>query len=158
MTAIPWPGIAWGTYFNPGSTSANPYQESFLRQGSGDASLAEESARLNQLEGGATNRDEREGDAPYQKAVEEARAWVEGLYRAVTRTSRPWSSPHITASDSGEVVFEWWRGDRKITLYFGGRDVEYIKVWGPNIDNEMESGELKKADSFRELWYWLAGC
>ena len=66
-----------------------------------------------------------------------------------------WSSPHITLSENNEVVFEWWNEGKKITLYFGERDPEYIKVWGTDIETEMESGILSDGWTLTSLWLWL---
>jgi hypothetical protein len=66
-----------------------------------------------------------------------------------------WSSPHITLSESGEVVFEWWHDSKKVTLYFGHATPEYIKVWGTDIDTEMESGTLSDGWNVTAIWLWL---
>jgi hypothetical protein len=66
-----------------------------------------------------------------------------------------WSSPHITLSESNEIVFEWWNGTKKITLYFGEHDPEYIKVWGTDIETEMESGILTDGWTLTSVWLWL---
>jgi hypothetical protein len=66
-----------------------------------------------------------------------------------------WSSPLITLSETGEVVFEWWHGNRKITLYFGVGQAEFIKVWGTDIETEMDSGVLTDGWALTSLWLWL---
>jgi hypothetical protein len=66
-----------------------------------------------------------------------------------------WVSPHMTVSESGEVVFEWWRGAKKVTLYFGDGAPEFLRVWGTNIETEMDSGELTEGWSLTSLFHWL---
>jgi hypothetical protein len=66
--------------------------------------------------------------------------------------------PYIVPYDSDdptEILLEWWKDLRKLSLYltFGG--AWYIKIWGPNIDTEMEEGHIE--NSFPELWAWLNG-
>jgi hypothetical protein len=66
-----------------------------------------------------------------------------------------WTPPHITLSDNGEIVFEWWHREKKITFYFGDDAAEYIKVWGTNIDTEMDSGVLSDDWTLTSVWLWL---
>lgn len=51
--------------------------------------------------------------------------------------------PLVNTTDWGETCAEWWVGDRKLTLYLGPETVEYIKVWGPCLDAEMEDGVVE---------------
>jgi|SRR3954467_6932383 hypothetical protein len=90
---------------------------------------------------------------PTQHAAELATEW---LYASCERASRlgGWRLPHITSTEAGEIVFEWWRGARNLTLYFSDEGAEYIKVWGPDIDDEMISGPLNNW-SFSNAWLWL---
>jgi hypothetical protein len=66
-----------------------------------------------------------------------------------------WQSPHVSVDADGEMLFEWWRKDRKLSLYFGADAPEYIKVWGTHLDEEMASGSLLSSADFRALWDWL---
>jgi hypothetical protein len=91
---------------------------------------------------------------PAAIAVENALLFLQNSLDRATRLGS-WSSPHITLSETGEIVFEWWQNDKKITLYFGPNDPEYIKVWGTNMDTEMESGILTYGWGLTALWLWL---
>lgn len=156
MTAmLRWSQSPWRPFISLGSPTAEDYRDEVLQRGSGDAGLLGETARLNKLEGLGHNWDGRGSDPPSPDAIVVAREWLPAIYRATARTAWGWVAPHITPSDSGEVVFEWWKGGRKITLYFGEDTVVYIKVWGPNIDSQMDSGELKSSEGFHKLWNWL---
>jgi hypothetical protein len=77
------------------------------------------------------------------------------LYDSVSTLERKWAIPHIAASELGEVVLEWWHGDRKVTLYVSDTSVECIRVWGTDIDTEMEAKELLSSQDFRSIWAWL---
>ncbi len=48
--------------------------------------------------------------------------------------------PNLTTSPEGRIVFEWWRGSKKLTLYVNERGFDFIKVVGPDMDTEMEVG------------------
>lgn len=153
--ALAWSDSTWRPYLGTGSVTAESYRSSFLRLGSGSAALLTETEHLNRLEALQDNWDGRESPPPSRAAILAAREWLPALYRATTRTAWSWTAPHVTPSDAGEVVFEWWKGDRKVTVYFGDGVVEFIKVWGPNVGTEMDSGELSTSEAFGTLWNWL---
>jgi hypothetical protein len=90
---------------------------------------------------------------PTQRAAELASEW---LYLAFDRANKlgGWSRPHISSTEAGEMVFEWWHRNRNLTLYFSDGGAEYIEVWGPDMDNEMLSGPLTNW-SFSNAWLRL---
>ncbi|MCY1204297.1 hypothetical protein D9M68_356930 [compost metagenome] len=67
---------------------------------------------------------------------------------------RGWIDPHVSASEAGEVTFEWWRGDKTITLFFNAAGIDYLRAWGSSMDDEMDDGELQD-NQFRDLWLWF---
>ena len=138
-----------------GSATAQKWAATYLKAGSGSAVLSEERAKVQRLGTLRPNWDDRGGVPPSPLAVEHADSWLGPMRDASARTGRAWVRPHISASGDGEIAFEWWRGPRKITLYFGDQGVEFLKVWGAHIQDEMDSGELRTADTFRALWTWL---
>ncbi|MCK1629675.1 hypothetical protein [Bradyrhizobium sp. 162] len=91
---------------------------------------------------------------PSEKAVSSAIRTLGILFGKAVKLGS-WSSPHITLSENNEIVFEWWNDHKKITLYFGDDEPEYIKVWGTDIDNEMDSGPLPGGWNLTALWLWL---
>lgn len=88
-------------------------------------------------------------DAP---GVANAQTNLVAFRRVARLTGLQWCEPHVTASIEGDPVFEWWRGKKKLTIYFHERSAEYVKVWGPNVHSEMEDGELC---DFLPLLQWL---
>ncbi|MBC8140956.1 MAG: hypothetical protein H7Y38_05890 [Armatimonadetes bacterium] len=62
--------------------------------------------------------------------------------------------PHVSAQET----WEWWCGGRSVTVTVcaccPGR-VGYLKVWGTNIETDMEIGTLHGAKDFHPLWQWL---
>lgn len=81
--------------------------------------------------------------------------WTIELRKIVSLRKYWWSEPLVNISDS-ELVFEWWHDGKKITVYFSETDAEFIKVWGADIDNEMEEGIAETNDQIESLWKWLA--
>jgi hypothetical protein len=80
----------------------------------------------------------------------------DSFHRAMEATGMSWREPHTSELDA-EVLFEWWKTEKKLSIYFDkqSKRLEYIKVWGAHIDDDMESGELQSAGAFRALWTWL---
>lgn len=68
-----------------------------------------------------------------------------------------WKPPHISASEFGDVTFEWWDGRRKLTIYFGDEDMEVLRVWGANIESEMQHRQIVSAREIAADWAWLNG-
>lgn len=94
-------------------------------------------------------------DAPKPKpeSVAAAYEWVRGLYRDVRGVL--WEEPLVTADEEGDVVFEWWRGRKKLTVYVSLETAEYVKVERRDIGTEMHDGAIETDRGRRELWNWL---
>lgn len=92
---------------------------------------------------------------PNPLAIASALGWLEEIYVQIISAKLEWRAPHITASENGEVVFEWWRGDHELTLYFGVDQAEFIQAWGTHIKNEMGDGQLAEPGGILALWKWL---
>jgi hypothetical protein len=65
------------------------------------------------------------------------------------------SDPHVSASPNGEVVLEWWSVVRKLTVYVGEDSRDYVQVWGPDIDRNMNDGEVRGGEELADLLRWL---
>jgi hypothetical protein len=93
--------------------------------------------------------------APDRASVEHALAWIRNIYEDTLTANGAWIPPHVIADAHGNVVFEWWEGYKKLTVYVSPDTVEYVKVWGPDMFSDMEDGELARAEDHRTLWRWL---
>ncbi len=92
-----------------------------------------------------------EAPAPDPRALEAAQSWAERV------GGNRWRDAHVSSDEEGEVSFEWWRGDRKVSAFVGPESVEYIKVSRPGGNLKMTDGEINDAEGWRELWRWLDG-
>lgn len=94
-------------------------------------------------------------DAPMPNpvSVKHALSWVEKLYRDVR--AELWLKPRVSADEDGEVVFEWWKGRKKLSVYISPTTAEYITVekTGPSVT--MEDGPIGMPTDRRRLWHWL---
>lgn len=95
-------------------------------------------------------------DAPNLESIRAAELWIKKMYNDVFFSLKSWQSPHITASEDGEVLFEWWHGDKGLSVYIESSSRTYfIKDWGPDIVSQMEDGEANSSNIRRNLWSWL---
>lgn len=69
-----------------------------------------------------------------------------------------WKHPHVSVSEEGIIVFEWWHGNHKITIYNEKKSTNYLKVWGSDILANMDEGELHIPEDIISLWNWLHEC
>lgn len=82
--------------------------------------------------------------------------WLHHMQSEAKNAGYEWIAPHATHDDvEDEYVFEWWRGERKLTVYITIFNIQIIKVWGSSIDTEMQV----VIDPSRRLtlaaWAWL---
>lgn len=111
-------------------------------------------ARLSRLE---DNWDGCGSIKPTSAAVQHAMTLVERFYKSVAfagTSPHQWVSPHISASEDGEIVMEWWHNSHKLTVYVGEAAPQYLKVWGPNMATQMADGVVE-GNQFQGLWLWL---
>lgn len=64
-------------------------------------------------------------------------------------------TPLVSQDENNNVTFEWWAGDRKITMYPAENIL--LRVWGLDIDTEMEEFEMKDPQKVRDSFLWLFG-
>lgn len=93
--------------------------------------------------------------APNPDAVASAENWIVKLYLEVADLDRVWIKPNVIADAEGEVVFEWWNGKKKLTVYIGDESAEYMQVWGTDIHSEILDGDAEPISTCRSLWLWL---
>ena len=94
--------------------------------------------------------------APRIEAIQDATEWIERVYEDVMRSKLVWHKPHVAADEHGDVTFEWWNGDKGLTIYVSADgDVSYLKDWGLDMDDEMEVGSLSTPEQRRDIWAWF---
>jgi hypothetical protein len=81
--------------------------------------------------------------------------WMTALGKIIEVGGYWWHNPLINIIDS-EIIFEWWHDAKKMTIYSSDTSIEYIKVWGADMDHEMEEGMAETTDQIESLWQWLA--
>jgi hypothetical protein len=92
---------------------------------------------------------------PNSDAVLHAENWIVRLFLEVADLGLTWIQPNVIADANGDVVFEWWHGKKKLTVYIEDESAEYIQIWGTNIHSEMSNGDAEPISTCRSLWLWL---
>lgn len=54
-------------------------------------------------------------------------------------------------------IIELWRGSRKLTIYCEPGGTRYVKVWGTDMFNEMDTGSASTTAQILDLLKWLQG-
>jgi hypothetical protein len=92
--------------------------------------------------------------APVNK---DAGAWLRGFRSAIEAAGLPWYPPHVGGTDE-EISLEWWRGNRNLTVFVRGFEVEVLRVSGPNMNTDINT--LYRVDPPEDavrVWRWLRG-
>jgi hypothetical protein len=119
--------------------------------------LAYVKVRLEALKGLAPNWDGHGSAKPDAGAIEVAVSALSEFFRGAALTQYGWSNPHVSANEGGGIVLEWWRDPRKLTVYVTSTDLSYIRVWGDDVETEMDEGNLTVEPrlDFGAVWSWL---
>ena len=81
---------------------------------------------------------------PSSDTVDRARAWL--VASGATQHHL------VTVGVDGEIVLDWWAGEKSLTVYVDATALEYFKIWGSSV-HEMEYGPVEEKGP--ELWKWL---
>jgi len=89
-------------------------------------------------------------------AAELPTSWLLELWKELVHAGQQWLDPHVSSSDD-ETLFEWWCEDRKLSVYHLAAGIELIRVWGANMDTEMQTIENPDMECVLDAWKWLRG-
>lgn len=95
--------------------------------------------------------------APNQASIDHTIRWSTEQNERIADLPEP---TFVNLDAWGDVVFEW-RADRggmySLTIYIESEVVSYLKAWGPDINTEMEDGDIERPEQVSELFDWLKG-
>ena len=150
-----------GVLVNPGSSNAmgltpQVYLKKVSRPAHHNPLLLPEHTAKRDIQRLATLEEDWDGfgsDKPRNEAISHAIAALPALIAMAEKTGG-WSLPHVVANEVGEVVLEWWKGGKKLTLFVQDERIDFLRTWGERIDSDMEDGILEPGE-FAALWTWL---
>ena len=93
--------------------------------------------------------------APKYDAVVNADNWIVQFFLEVMDLDEVWIRPNVTASGDGEVILGWRFGLKRLTIYVGEESAEYLKTWGPDMNDNMDDGDASLTTERQALWKWL---
>ena len=100
------------------------------------------------------NWDEHESKKPSVAVLNNAKRRMEELLDSVISAGHLWLTPFISSDEDGHITVEWHKGEHELHLIITGKQARYVKVWGINIETEMDV-EVLSSDNYIPLWKWL---
>ena len=113
--------------------------------------IAERFAVLAQRE---DNWDGYDSKKPTEQILKHAQAVIEGFVDTIISNRRVLLTPFISTDEAGHITVQWNKKPRELHLHITQQESRYLKVWGSNINTEMEEGILN-SDKYIMLWEWL---
>ena len=137
-----------------GFTTVNIEQEEFYKRIIQSWQRRKILERFDVLAQREDNWDGYDSKKPTELTLAHAKNLVEELFHSIIFAEYPWSTPFISSDEDGNVTVEWSEEERRLHIQIGEDEVEYIQVWGANIDTEMHVDFLSR-DDYLTLWEWL---
>ena len=101
------------------------------------------------------NWDGYESQSPNKLSLNNARQFMNEFVDAIVSEGEVPLTPSLISSDEdGHITVEWHGEGRQLHLQIEEDEIDYIQVWGPNIDTEMHVDTLHSKD-YLTLWKWL---
>ena len=113
--------------------------------------IAERFAVLAQRE---DNWDGYDSKKPTEQILEHARTVIDAFVDTIISNGHVLRTPFISTDEAGHITVQWNKKPRELHLHITQQESRYLKVWGPNINTEMEEGILN-SDKYIMLWEWL---
>ena len=98
--------------------------------------------------------EEHEPERPSKTAIDRAKQVASELLGVVISKRKPLRTPAVSYDYDGYITLVWRNGKHELYLEVNDEEIEYVKVWGANIDSEMDAGVPNK-DNYLTLWEWL---
>ena len=120
-----------------------------------NAVWAEILERFNVIAQRKDNWDGYESKSPNKLSLNNARQFMNEFVDAIVSEGEVPLTPSLISSDEdGHITVEWHGEGRQLHLQIEEDEIDYIQVWGPNIDTEMHVDTLHSKD-YLTLWKWL---
>ena len=142
------------TFWSDRFTTVNIEQEEFYKQIIQYWQKREILDRFNVLAQREDNWDGYGSKKPNQLTLDHAKFLMVDLLETIISTEHSWITPFISSDEDGCVTVEWYEEEQELHLLIGENEAEYLRVWGTNIDTDMDEGFLNR-DNYLMLWEWL---
>lgn len=142
------------TFWPDEVTTVNIEQEEFHTQIIQYWQKREISDRFAVLAQRKDNWDGYNSKKPTELTLVHAKHLMEEFLDSIVSAEHSWVTPFISSDEAGNVTAEWYEGKRELHAQIGENEAEYLRVWGTNIDTDMDEGFLNR-DNYLALWEWL---
>ena len=117
--------------------------------------LRDMSERFDVIDQREDNWDGYESKSPNKLSLNNARQFMNEFVDAIiSEGDMPLTPSLISSDEDGHITVEWHGEGRQLHLQIEEDEIDYIQVWGPNIDTEMHVDTLHSKD-YLTLWKWL---
>ena len=137
-----------------GFTTVNTGQKEFYKQIIQYWQRREILDRFDVLAQREDNWDGYDSKKPTELSLARAKHLMEELLDSIVSNGHLWLTPFISSDEDGDITVEWYEKGRQLHIQIGKNDMEYLQVWGTNIDTEMYEDFLTPGD-YLTLWEWL---
>lgn len=86
--------------------------------------------------------------------INKSAAWIKDIIYYLLQSGFSWHPPLLNPSDS-DVCLEWWEGKKKLTVYISSDDIQCIRVWGVDINEDMDEAYVGEPVDFVQHWKWM---
>lgn len=93
---------------------------------------------------------------PAAESVRHARLWLEAQWQQCRSEGVRWYAPNVTADAEGEIVFEWWAGDRSLIVYVEGDSAEFHQSLDGAGPTRHTHGEAPLGETQVDLMRWFS--
>ncbi len=100
------------------------------------------------------NWDGYDSKKPTKLTLVRAENLIGELFNSIISGGHPWHAPFISSDEDGFITAAWYEDERELHILISEDGVEYLQVWGTNIDTEMYEDYLSR-DDYLILWKWL---
>lgn len=95
----------------------------------------------------------KSANPPHPDALQLAKSWAESLFTEIKLQGDTCILPHLTVQDGGDVVFEWWKGPKSLSVYVSPNEVWFLQSAGPN--SVQTEGIADTQEARHKIWQWL---
>ena len=100
------------------------------------------------------NWDGRGSQKPVNLTLIHAKEVVYAFLNSVISAGYLCNTPSISSDGDGNITAVWYNDERQLHFQIGEHEAEYFRVWGTNIDTEMDVDYLKP-ENYLTLWKWF---
>lgn len=129
------------------------YKQNFYKEIIPDAERRKISERFEVLALREDNWDGYDSKKPTELILKRAQNLLEEMLDIIS-LEHPWHTPFVSSDEDGFITAAWYEDERELHILIGEDEAEYLRVWGTNIDTEMQEDYLNR-DNYLTLWKWL---